>query len=189
MKKNIASYTTILLILLNICLIILLFNCTDCRLEIFCLSCIENDDLISIIATIFAAIAALYAVKSFAKSNEIKSAEFYLTLKARFKENESFTLIRELLYESAKNKEDEEKKENIKKTTRIKRIDYVGFMEEINILLNKKLISKDDVYLSFGQYILECDESEAFWLDLTKNDPLWKNFRDLVNKMKKIKNK
>ena len=94
----------ITLTILNILVLIVLFNCIDCQITLFCLSCIKTDDLINMFTLFFTMIAVLMAIKTFRKTNMIKSTEFYLLFKDRFKQNESYTSIRELLYESSKNK-------------------------------------------------------------------------------------
>lgn len=179
--KNTYKITLVILLLLNLILILNLINCSDCiSCNLFCLSCFNNDNLIQTCVLLATISGFVITIKSFKKANDIKKTEFYIDFKTRFKSRKSFNKIRNLLLKSTKDKS------QIKELSKIERIDYAGFLEEIYILMEKKLISKNDVYYSFGQYILECNHSTEFWNDLDKGHPLWKNFRLLVIEIEKI---
>ncbi len=176
--------------ILNIFLLFALCNCNLCLdINIFCLKCLDNNDVIQLLLLAFTTFGFVITIKTFIKANQIKSAEFYLNFKERFKANKSFNEIRHLIFELNKDKENQLLKDQIEEKTRIEKIDYAGFFEEIQVLITKKLVSKKDIYFSFGQYILGCDKCEPFWLNLKKDTPEWSQFKRLCMEMENQKKK
>lgn len=188
-KISIKSILIIQAVLITI-LLFALCICNSCiDINVFCLKCLDNNDIIQLLLLLFTTLGFIITIKTFTKTNQIKKAEFYLDFKNRFKTNASFNEIRHLIFELNKDKENTGLKEKLLAKTRIERIDYAGFLEEIQVLVTKKLISKKDVYFSFGQYILGCDKCEPFWEDLKKDDPLWRQFNFLCREMENQKKK
>jgi hypothetical protein len=190
----------IIIAILNISILFALCMCNSCvDLNVFCLKCLDSKDVIQLLLLALTTLGFVITITTFIKANQIKSAEFYLNFKERFKSNETFNSIRANIYMLSEIKEkpqDDDKlatieklQKTIKDIDKVKRIDYAGFFEEIQVLITKKLVTKKDIYFSFGQYILECDESKEFWEGLDKNHPLWKNFNLLVTEIRRLERK
>jgi len=63
---------------------------------------------------------------------------------------------------------------------------YVGFFEEVALMVNSGLIKIEVAHYMFGYYAIRCWDNDYFWSDVNRETPYWALFRDFVAKMKKI---
>ena len=61
---------------------------------------------------------------------------------------------------------------------------FVGFLEEVALMVNSGLIRLDVAHYMFGYYVLLCDASENFWYGLNKQDVYWSVFRRFASTMR-----
>lgn len=134
--------------------------------------------LASTIIGLLTIIAALY---EYIQQGKIKRVEFFLQARNRLFENDEYREIIDLL------EIDDEKLKTIEFKVKL---EFIGYFEEIALLINSKVIRPEVAQYMFGYYALKCWDSKNFWIierkNLDKNDPYWAIFRTFVKDMKKI---
>ncbi|MCD9186637.1 MAG: hypothetical protein LUM44_09395 [Pyrinomonadaceae bacterium] len=133
------------------------------------------------IATIIGGVVALFAlikgVYEYIKQGAQKRAEQFFEMRNRFKDKDSFKEIADLT-----ELDDPKLKEIPFKEKR----DYLGFMEEIAISVNSKLIKPEIAHYMFGYYAIKCWKSRNFWSDINRDSLYWIVFKTFVEKMQEI---
>ena len=64
------------------------------------------------------------------------------------------------------------------------RRNFVGFLEEVALMVNSGLIKKEVAHYMFGYYVLLTDRCENFWDGLDRDSQYWAVFRQLAMQMK-----
>lgn len=64
------------------------------------------------------------------------------------------------------------------------RRNFVGFLEEVALMVNSGLIRKEVAHYMFGYYVLLTDKCENFWDGLDRDSQYWSVFRQLAKQMK-----
>jgi hypothetical protein len=64
------------------------------------------------------------------------------------------------------------------------RRNFVGFLEEVALMVNSKLIRKEVAHYMFGYYVLLTDRCDNFWDGLDRDSQYWSVFRQLAMQMK-----
>ena len=115
----------------------------------------------------------------------LECANKFLQMRTKFKETEPYCKIYPLMNATErKKKESKEKLENLKAR---EIYDFVGFFEELALMMNSKLIPKKVVFYFFGYYILLTRKMTKYFLSNEElKDPLWSVFVDLSDEMRKI---
>ncbi|HEX6231589.1 MAG TPA: hypothetical protein VFZ63_00535 [Jiangellaceae bacterium] len=142
-----------------------------------------------VLATIGAAVGLLTAwkaVSEYRKQGTIRRIEFFLEARKRLNENPTFQEIINLL---------ETDNPALTAVPLGAKISFVGFFEEIALLLNSRVIRSEIAHYMFGYYAIRCWESQNFWLlddrperPLDKiNEPYWSVFRAFVNRMEPMR--
>lgn len=65
---------------------------------------------------------------------------------------------------------------------------FIGFLEEVALMVNSKLIRKEVAHYMFGYYVLLAAKSVHFWEGLDKDSQYWTVFRQFSEEMKKMNN-
>lgn len=133
-------------------------------------------DIFTIIGGVTAFITFIVGIAEYVKQGTQKRAEQFVEMRKRFKENESFREISSLLENDDLKLASEPYKD---------RRDYLGFFEEIALMVNSSLIKVDVAYYMFGYYVIKCWESSNFWIDIHKESQYWILFKEFYLKMKK----
>ncbi len=60
------------------------------------------------------------------------------------------------------------------------RRNFLGFFEEIALMVNSKMIRIDIAHYMFGYYILLADRSQHLWHELDRESPYWTVFNEFV---------
>ena len=60
------------------------------------------------------------------------------------------------------------------------RRNFIGFLEEIGLMVDSRLIRPEVAYYMFGHYVRLADESEFLWAGLDKSGHYWLVFRSLA---------
>jgi hypothetical protein len=140
-----------------------------------------GEDWKTVAAIVGAAIALVTlakAVVEYTEQGAQKRVDRFLEMRKRFKENQSFTDICALL------EHDQEELRNV--AFHAKR-DFLGFFEEIALLLNSGLIRPEVAQYMFGYYALKCWESEHFWVNVNRDGLYWSVFRDFAKRMAQMR--
>ncbi|MBV6458324.1 MAG: hypothetical protein HONBIEJF_01451 [Fimbriimonadaceae bacterium] len=66
---------------------------------------------------------------------------------------------------------------------------FVGFLEEVALMVNSGLIRRDVAHYMFGYYVLLCQRSESFWQGLDRTSQYWSLFRQFASEMERMGNK
>lgn len=67
------------------------------------------------------------------------------------------------------------------------RRNFVGFFEEVALMVNSKIIKPGVAHYMFGYYVLLVDRSEHFWEGLDRNSVYWQVFRGFAEQMRSVK--
>lgn len=133
-----------------------------------------------IAAIIGVAVAAITLVKSgieYTHQGAQKRADKFADMRIRFKDDQSFKNICDLL--------ELDSSELVNIPFKDKR-DFLGFFEEIAMLVNSRLIRVPVAHYMFGYYAIRCWESKNFWYEVNRESAYWFLFRDFVKKMRAI---
>ena len=64
------------------------------------------------------------------------------------------------------------------------RRNFVGFLEEVALMVNSGLIRKEVAHYMFGYYVLLTDRCDSFWDGLDRDSQYWSVFRQFSTQMK-----
>ncbi len=64
------------------------------------------------------------------------------------------------------------------------RRNFVGFFEEVALMVNSKIIDPRVAHYMFGYYVVLVDESDHFWEGLDKSSIYWQVFRAFADQMR-----
>lgn len=142
-----------------------------------------------VLATLGAAVGLLTAWKAvdeYRHQGTIKRIEFFLEARKRLNENATFQEIIHLL---------ESDSSALTAIPVRSKISFVGFFEEVALLVNSRVIRDEIAHYMFGYYALKCWESKNFWIlddrperPLDKeNEPYWTVFRAFIKRMEPIR--
>src|ERR1700740_1522175 len=133
------------------------------------------------IATVFGVAIALFAlikgVIEYRHQGAQKRAESFALMRQRFKDDLSFKEICDLLEMDDPRLVDIEFKD---------KRDFLGFFEEIALMVNSKLISPAGAHYMFGDYAIRCFDSSNFWTTVNRDSPYWSLFNEFARQMKDI---
>ena len=127
-----------------------------------------------ILGTIVAALTLIKAVAEYTRQNAQKRAEHYARLREQFHRTDRFTGLFDLIGE------DDPKLSEI--PFHIKQ-DFLGFYEDIAIMMNSGLLKKPVAHYMFSFYALRCWESKHFWTTMNRESEYWSLFQYFVTQM------
>lgn len=139
----------------------------------------DYKDIATIIGVLVALFTFIKGIYEYAKQGAQKRAEQFIEMRKRFKENETFRELASLL---------ESDDPELKSVPYKEKRDYLGFFEEIALMVNSRLIGVDVAHYMFGYYAIICWRSKNFWSDINRESPYWVLFKQFVAKMTKIEN-
>lgn len=64
---------------------------------------------------------------------------------------------------------------------------FIGFLEEVALMVNSKLIRREVAHYMFGYYVLLAAKSVHFWEGLGKDSEYWSEFRRFATEMSEMK--
>ncbi len=126
------------------------------------------------IVALVALITLFKGVFEYTQANTIKRSESFTELRIRFKSNDKFREICDLIDHN------DPKLEQI--AFRDKR-DLLGFFEEVSLKTNSGLIRKQVAHYMFGYYAIKCWECDYYWNSLDRYSIYWSLYRDFVSQM------
>jgi hypothetical protein len=134
-------------------------------------------DLVTIkdISIVVAGIATLAgfmaALAEYARQGHMRRAEQFVMLRRRFLETPSFQPILRLLDADAP---------GLAEIPLQDRRNFLGFLEEVQLMVDSRLVRPQVAHTMFGRYVLLADASENLWHGLDRNDRYWAVFRRMV---------
>lgn len=66
------------------------------------------------------------------------------------------------------------------------KLQFVGFHEEVALMLNSKLLREEVAHYMFGYFAIRCYDSVHFWEDEDKAHMYWSLFRSFAERMKEF---
>jgi len=132
-------------------------------------------DLSIIVAGVVAFVTFASGLLQYVKQGHQRRAENFVQMRRRFLESELFREISNLL------PGDEARLATLPIQDRR---NYIGFLEEVSLLVNSRLIRSEVAYVFFGYYVRLADESGNLWVDLDKGSPYWVMFRRFAEQVR-----
>lgn len=136
------------------------------------------------VATFLAAAVALlsarHAAKEYARQGKQKRIEMLLQMRQRFKSRRDFQDVVRCL-----DADDPQLRAQIRNVDKEIRRDFLGFFEEIALLVNSGVFPPHVAQYMFGYYAIICDECEDFWFDFQKRHLYWSVFNKFAADMKR----
>jgi hypothetical protein len=135
--------------------------------------------------TIIAAVGAAIALATLGRGvielraqGRQRRAEYFLKMIERFFSDDRYLRITVLL--------DAEDEASMGRVSWGERREFLGFVEEVALLVNSKLISPEIAYYMFGYYPILATKSKAFMRDINADSPYWTLFFAFVKQMQEL---
>lgn len=125
-------------------------------------------DYALVVGGIAALTTFLTGVVEYARQANLRRGEAFIAMRRRFLEDPRFRDILNLL--------DHDDPRLAEVPTQDRR-NFVGFLEEVAILCESKMIRREIAHYMFGRYVGLADASEHLWHGLHKEDRYWTLFR------------
>jgi hypothetical protein len=135
-------------------------------------------DLAIILAGIVALITFFFGVLEFARQGHQSRASRFVEMRRRFLEN---LLFRDILNLMATDDP------RLREIPIQDRRNFGGFLEEVALMVNSRLIAPEVAHYMFGDYVLLTDRSKNFWHGLDKDGVYWTVFREFAAQMDHMK--
>jgi hypothetical protein len=130
-----------------------------------------------IMGTFVALLTWMKGIYEYTRQLAQKRSEQYAEMRKRFRESEViFELIGML----------ETNDSNLAEVSWSKKVELLGFYEDIALMVNSGIIKRNVAFYMFGYYAIRCWESEYFWNDVNRDSRYWSLFRNFVNEMTAI---
>lgn len=137
----------------------------------------DYKDAATVLGAAIALVAFAKGVYEYIKQGTQKRAEQFIEMRKRFKENVCFKDLAGLVENNDPKLVDVPFKD---------KRDYLGFFEEVSLMVNSGLIKPAVAHYMFGYYAIRCWESDHFWSGVNRDSPYWAIFKDFAAMMKKI---
>jgi hypothetical protein len=135
------------------------------------------------LAIIFGILASLVTifkgVLEYSKQGSEKRADRFFKLESEFLSNTAYKNICNLL---------ESDDLELSKITYEDKVSFLGFLEQIALLVNSKLLSIEMASYVYGYYVIKCADSKNFWTEeLDKKSTYWNLFFSFSKKCSQTK--
>lgn len=137
-------------------------------------------DLAIILAGAVGLITFFSGMLEYARQGRYKRAEQFVELRRRFLETPLFQHMLNLLPSDS---------EALCEIPVQDRRNFLGFLEEVALMVNSGLIDRRIAHYMFGYYILLASRSENIWCDLDRGSLYWTVFRDFADSMVALEKK
>ena len=141
------------------------------------LSLEDAKDLATIVGVGVAVFTFIKAMLEYTQQGVQKRAQLYFDLERKFLDDKELREIFVLL------DTDDIK---LSETPNELKLKFLGFYEQVALMLNSKLIEPEVAHYMFGYYAVRCIDSVNFWKGEDKESPYWALFRYFSQHMKKF---
>jgi hypothetical protein len=128
------------------------------------------------LASIITLITFVTGVAQYIRQGHQARATQFVEMRRRFLEDASFRDILNLLASDHP---------ALKDVPIQDRRNFVGFLEEVALMVNSKVLRPEVAHYMFGYYVLLVDGSQHFWEDLDRSSEYWALFRTFASRMKR----
>lgn len=125
-------------------------------------------DLSIVLAGLVAVVTFVSGAWQYARQGRDSRVEHFVTMRRRFLEDPVF---RGLLNQLATGDP------SVAHAPVQDRRNFVGFLEEVALMVNSRLVRPDVAHYMFGYYVGLVDSSDAFWEGLERDSAYWTVFR------------
>ena len=132
-------------------------------------------DLAIIVAGFVALITFFFGVLEYIRQGRQSNASNFVQMRRRFLESDLFRRVLDLLATDDP---------GLRELSVQDRRNFVGFLEEVALMANSRIIRPEVAYYMFGYYVLLVDRSEHIWAGIDRDGPYWAVFRNFVCDMK-----
>lgn len=115
------------------------------------------------------------AILEYVRQGRQHRAQNFVQMRRRFLETPQYRKILDLLAVDDPTLEAESVQE---------KRNFIGFLEEVALMVNSKLIRREVAHYMFGYYVLLAAKSDHFWAGLDKDSKYWTVFRQFADEMK-----
>jgi hypothetical protein len=133
------------------------------------------------IAIIFGGVIALTTFFSgifeYIRQGHQHRAAHFVQMRRRFLEDPLFRDILNLMAAGSP---------ELKNTPIQDRRNFVGFLEEVALMVNSRLIQRDVAHYMFGYYVLLTEGCDNFWDGLDRDSQYWSVFRQFAQMMREM---
>ncbi len=144
------------------------------------LSLADAKDFATIAVSLITVMIFIKAMHEYMQQGIQKRAQAYFDLERNFLEDKDLREICVLL------DTDHPNLSGIPSELKLK---FLGFYEQVALMLNSKLIEPAVAHYMFGYYAVRCIDSVHFWKGEDKDSPYWSLFRHFAQHMKEFENK
>lgn len=134
-------------------------------------------DLAIIGGTVFALTTFVTGVLEFARQTHHRRVEQFIEMRRRFLETPQFQEILRLISTDDP---------ALRSLPVQDRRNFGGFLEEVALLVNSRLINREVAHYMFGHYVLLTEKSENFWSGLDRNGTYWQLFHEFAREMREF---
>ena len=130
-----------------------------------------------IAAGVVALTTFLTGVLEYVRQGHQHRAQNFVQMRRRFLETPEYRRILDQLAKddpSLRNESVQEKR------------NFVGFLEEVALMVNSKLIKREVAHYMFGYYVLLTARSQHFWEGLDRDSQYWTVFRGFSDEMERM---
>lgn len=137
-------------------------------------------DVAIIVAGVVGFVTFFSGVLEYARQGRERRAEYFVQMRRRFLENDRFQNILSLLPgDSAE----------LAKIPFQERRNFLGFFEELALMVHSKLIDDRVAHYMFGYYVLLAARSKQLWDGLDATSMYWTVFRNFAATMEEYEHK
>lgn len=127
------------------------------------------------VASIITLVTFVTGVAQYIRQGHQQRATQFVEMRRRFLEDASFRDILNLLASDHP---------TLKDVPIQDRRNFVGFLEEVALMVNSRVLRPEVAHYMFGYYVLLADGSDHFWDGLDKSSEYWSLFRTFAARMK-----
>ncbi|MCE1162044.1 MAG: hypothetical protein LWW80_03810 [Thiomonas sp.] len=142
-----------------------------------CLSLADAKDIATIVGVAVALITFIKAMHEYRQQGIQKRAQSYFDVERKFLDDKNLRDICILL------DADDTKLSEVPSELKLQ---FLGFYEQVALMLNSKLIEPEVAHYMFGYYAVRCIDSTNFWKGEDKESPYWALFRHFAQRMKEF---
>ena len=125
-------------------------------------------DVSLVVGGVAAVVTLAVGLVEYGKRNEERKAVTFVDMRRRFLENPEFQAILHLL---------DADDPALAAVPLQRRRNFLGFLEELALLVRSKAIRAEVAHYMFGRYVLLADRSVNLWAGMDRDDPFWTLFR------------
>ncbi len=132
-------------------------------------------DLAIVAGSIIALVTFLTGVLEYARQSHQRRAHHFVEMRRRFLETALFQEIIRLLATDDP---------RLREIPVQDRRNFGGFLEEVALMVNSRLIPREVAHYMFGHYVLITEDSKHFWHGMDREGTYWQLFHRFAKQMR-----